>query len=79
MRDYIVKNGNDGYAFEKSLHTREFEPDNPNFTPRISGILDYDFKANDVKYKLSILKSSDGEPLEYNTMDEVLENANKQF
>ena len=62
VRDYIVKNGDDGYAFEKSLHTREFEPDHPNYTPRISGILNYDFKANNFKYKLSILKSSDGDP-----------------
>lgn len=60
--DYIKKNGDDGYAFEKSLHTREFEPDNPNFTPRISAILNYCFKEENFKYKLSILKSSDGNP-----------------
>ena len=62
VRDYIVKNGDDGYAFEKSLHTREFEPDHPNYTPRISGILNYDYKAQNFNYKLSILKSSDGNP-----------------
>ena len=39
VMDYIKENGEDGYAFEKSLHTREFEPDYPNYTPRISGIL----------------------------------------
>ena len=60
--DYIKANGDNGYAFEKSLHTREFEPDHPNFTPRISAILNYDFNANDFKYKMSILKSSDGNP-----------------
>ena len=62
VRDYILANGDDGYAFEKSLHSREFEPDHPNFTPRISGILNYDFNKKDFTYKLSILKSSDGNP-----------------
>ncbi len=60
--DYIKEHGDDGFAFEKSLHTREFEPDKPNFTPRISAILDYDFSQNAFKYKMSILKSSDGDP-----------------
>lgn len=58
---YIKENGEDGFAFEKSLHTREFEPDCPNYTPRISGILYYAPK-NTFHYKLSILKSSDGNP-----------------
>ena len=58
--NYIKENGDDGYSFEKSLHTREFEPDNPNFTPRISAILKY--ADGDFKYKMSILKSSDGNP-----------------
>ncbi len=60
--NYIKENGDDGFAFEKALTTREFEPDAPNFTPRISGILNYDFNANKFDYKLSILKSSDGNP-----------------
>ena len=60
--NFIKANGDDGFAFEKSLHTREFEPDSPNFTPRISAILNYAFSAKDFKYKLSILKSSDGNP-----------------
>lgn len=60
--NYIKENGDDGYAFEKSLHTREFEPDHPNYTPRISGILYYDFEANDFRYKMSILKSNNGNP-----------------
>ena len=60
--DYIKANGDDGYAFEKSLHTREFEPDHPNYTPRISAILNYDFAKQDFSYKLSILKSLDGDP-----------------
>ena len=58
--EYIKENGNDGYAFEKSLHTREFEPDCPNYTPRISGILTY--ANSSFTYKLSILKSRNGDP-----------------
>ena len=60
--NYIKENGDDGYAFEKSLHTREFEPDHPNYTPRISAILNYDKVNKTFKYKMSILKSSDGNP-----------------
>ena len=44
-------------TFEQSLRTREFEPDAPNYTPRISGIM----KENG-NYNLSILKSNCGEP-----------------
>lgn len=44
-------------CFKKALKTREFEPDAPNFTPRISGILKFD--NNDFKYQMSILKSAD--------------------
>jgi len=47
----------EGKSFEAALETREFEPDNPNFTPRISGIVN--FENNDFKYRLSILKSID--------------------
>ncbi len=47
------------YAFEKALKTREFEPDGPNWTPRISGIVD--LKDGDFTYKMSILKSADAE------------------
>ena len=48
----------DGKTFEEALRTRAFEPDAPNFTPRISGLVmpqDGDFSA-----KMSILKSDDG-------------------
>ena len=48
---------NDGKTFEQALETREFEPDKPNFTPRISGILN--FNGSEFDYKLSILKSTD--------------------
>lgn len=44
-----------GKTFEDALRTREFEPDAPNFTPRISGLV-----AADGSYKLSILKSDNG-------------------
>src|SRR5699024_12210744 len=40
--------------FEQALRTREFEPDGPNWTPRISGLL-----SPDGSYKLSILKAAD--------------------
>ena len=59
---YIKEHGEDGFAFEKSLHTREFEPDAPNFTPRISAILHYAHESRAFRYQLSILKSSDGNP-----------------
>ena len=46
-----------GKTFSYALRTREFEPDGPNYTPRISGLL-----SPDGSFKLSILKSSDGDP-----------------
>ena len=52
----------DEKTFEDALNTREFEPDAPNFTPRISGVAYYDFENADFSYKLSILKSSNGNP-----------------
>ncbi len=52
----------EGKTFEGALYTREFEPDAPNFTPRISGMLNYDFSNNEFRYKLSILKSANGRP-----------------
>ena len=48
-----------GKSFEEALRAREFEPDRPNFTPRISAALDFD--NNDFTYKMSILKSADAE------------------
>ncbi len=60
--DYIKENGDDGFAFDKALYTREFEPDNPNYTPRISAILNYNFDEKNFDYRLSILKSCNGNP-----------------
>ncbi len=66
---HIVSNGNqtdtiyDALAgsetFESALFTREFEPDDPNYTPRISGVVDLDGLH---AYKLSILKTIDNNP-----------------
>lgn len=47
-------------TFEQSLRSREFEPDAPNYTPRISGIMH--FGGGRYNYALSILKSSGGSP-----------------
>ena len=53
IRDFLVE----GRPFDQALQTREFEPDGPNYTPRISGLL-----SPDGSFKLSILKSADGDP-----------------
>ena len=55
VRDYLLK----GKTFEEALETRCFEPDAPNFTPRISAVLN--FAGGDFTYKMSILKSADAE------------------
>lgn len=47
-------------TFEQALRSRTFEPDGPNFTPRISGILH--FVNGDYNYALSIIKSDNGNP-----------------
>lgn len=47
-------------TFEQALRTREFEPDAPNYTPRISGILHVE--NGTYNYALSILKSDNGNP-----------------
>ena len=55
--DTIYNFVKDGKCFNKALKTREFEPDAPNFTPRISGMIT--FGEKDFAYKMSILKSLD--------------------
>lgn len=47
-------------TFEQALRTREFEPDAPNYTPRISGIMHVE--NGSYNYALSILKSDNGNP-----------------
>ena len=49
----------EGKSFTDALQTREFEPDAPNFTPRISGMLT--FADGDFSYQMSILKSADAQ------------------
>lgn len=53
--DFLQK----GQTFEDALRTRSFEPDAPNWTPRISGLLDF---SSGFSYVLSILKSDEGDP-----------------
>ena len=53
IRDYIFR----GRTFAEALKSRTFEPDGPNWTPRISGLL-----SPDGSFQLSILKSADGNP-----------------
>ena len=52
IRDFMAE----GKSFEEALRTRQFEPDGPNWTPRISGLL-----KKDGSYLMSILKSADPE------------------
>ena len=54
--DTVYNLMSEGKSFKESLETREFEPDAPNFTPRISGILYFE---NGFKYEMNILKSID--------------------
>lgn len=66
-KNLIVTNGNQtdtiykglaaGMSFDEALASRCFEPDPPNFTPRISGLMT--FAEGDFTYKMSILKSGD--------------------
>lgn len=58
--DTIYELMNEGETFEESLRTREFEPDGPNYTPRISGIVKC--SGGVMEYAMSILKSADGIP-----------------
>ena len=58
--DTIYDGLDDELTFEQSLRTREFEPDRPNYTPRISGILHIADGKYD--YSMSILKSNNGDP-----------------
>ncbi len=57
--DTIYEGLQAGKCFRSALKTRAFEPDAPNFTPRISGMLT--FEEGDFTYQMSILKSIDAE------------------
>ena len=68
--DTIVTNGDQtdtiyeglekGLTFEQALRSRKYEPDGPNYTPRISGLVHIEEGKFD--YVMSILKSNDGDP-----------------
>ena len=68
--DTIVTNGDQtdtiyeglsrGLTLEQSLRSRQFEPDGPNYTPRISGLVH--LQEGSFDYCMSILKSNDGDP-----------------
>ena len=58
--DTIYERMDSQQTFEQALRTREFEPDAPNYTPRISGILHVE--NGPYNYAMSILKSSHGNP-----------------
>ena len=61
-----------GKTFEQSLRIREFEPDGPNFTPRISGVMQ--IKDGQFHYAMSILKSNNGNPAASNRYTFTYEN-----
>ena len=58
--DTIWQGLQEGKTFGESLRSREFEPDAPNYTPRISALLDT--RGGEYEYRMSILKSADGDP-----------------
>ena len=58
--DTIYDGLDDELTFEQSLRSRQFEPDGPNYTPRISGVMH--IKKGVFDYSMSILKSNNGNP-----------------
>lgn len=80
--DTIVTNGDQtdtvydglagGLTFEQALRGREFEPDGPNYTPRISGLVH--IEDGSFEYAMSILKSDDGNPARCNRYTFAYEN-----
>lgn len=58
--DTVYEGMEKGLTFEQSLRSREFEPDGPNYTPRISGVMHVENGSYD--YAMSILKSNNGSP-----------------
>ena len=70
--DTIYENMDKQQTFEQSLRGREFEPDAPNYTPRISGIMH--IENNQFNYAMSILKSNNGDPSSCNRYTFAYEN-----
>lgn len=60
--DTVFDGIRNGISFEQSLRCREFEPDAPNYTPRISSVIRVDSDRNQFRFAMSILKSDDGNP-----------------
>ena len=58
--DTIYEGMDHQLTFEQSLRSREFEPDGPNYTPRISGVMH--IENGNFNYAMSILKSNNGNP-----------------
>ena len=58
--DTVYQGLQDGKTFGEALKSRTFEPDAPNYTPRISALLD--IRGGNFEYKMNILKSADGDP-----------------
>ena len=58
--DTIYEGMDKQLTFEQSLRSREFEPDGPNYTPRISGVMH--IENGNFNYAVSILKSNNGNP-----------------
>lgn len=71
--DTIYEGMDHQLTFEQSLRCREFEPDAPNYTPRISGILHVE--KGSFNYAMSILKSNNGSPASCNRYTFAYENA----
>ena len=71
--DTIFQKMDSQMTFEQALRTREFEPDAPNYTPRISGILH--IENGKYNYAMSILKSDNGDPSSCNRFTFAYSNA----
>lgn len=70
--DTIYEGMDNQLTFEQSLRSREFEPDTPNYTPRISGIMHVE--NGKYNYAMSILKSNNGNPKSCNRYTFAYEN-----
>ena len=70
--DTIYEGMDKQLTFEQSLRCREFEPDAPNYTPRISGVMHVE--GGNYSFAMSILKSNNGNPAQCNRYTYAYEN-----
>ena len=70
--DTVYEGLEKGLTFEQSLRSRQFEPDEPNCTPRISGLMH--IADGEFHYAMSILKSNNGNPKSNNRYTYTYEN-----